>query len=112
METDMFSQVSSSLSVSGEYAPCSDPHYSILLLRNKSVTIDQLKAAILPISDDIYRLKGFIVANKDIYYIEYSASGWEVTLAPQSVQETSVSDIVNGEHRRKVVEHFQNLNLL
>jgi G3E family GTPase len=111
METDIFSQVSSSSSKSGEYAPCRDPHYSVLLFRNKSVTIDQLKAAILPISDDIYRLKGFIVANKDIYYIDYSVSGWEVTLAPQSVQETSVSVIVNGEHRRKVVEHFQNLNL-
>lgn len=112
METDIFRQVSSSSNKSGEYALCRDPHYSILLLRNKSVTIDQLKAAILPISDDIYRLKGFIVTNKDIYYIDYSVSGWEVTLAPQSVHETSVSVIVNGEHHRKVVEHFQNLNLL
>jgi len=82
------------------------------LLRNKSVTIDKLKTAINPVSDDIYRLKGFIVANNVIYYIDYSDSGWEVTHAPQSVHETSVSVIVNGEHRRKVVEHFRNLYLL
>ncbi|MBU0711677.1 hypothetical protein KJ762_11255 [bacterium] len=82
------------------------------MLRNKSVTIDKLKTAINPVSDDIYRLKGFIVANNDIYYIDYSDSGWEVTLAPQSVQETSVSVIINGENRKKVVEHFQSLNLV
>jgi len=112
MKTNILNQVPSSLNESGDYAPCRDPHYGILLLRNKSVTIDKLKAAIIPVSDDIYRLKGFIVTNNDIYYINYSASGWEVTLAPQSVQETSVSVIVNGEYREKVVEHFQNLNLL
>jgi len=110
--TDILTVMSKSADLSGEYAPCRDPNYSILLLHDKAVTIDQLKAAISPVANDIYRLKGFIVANNDIYYIDYSESGWEVTLAPQFVHETSVSVIVNGESRQKIVEHFENFNLL
>ena len=41
MKADILQNISSSSDVSGEYAKCSDPHYSILLLRNKSVTVDQ-----------------------------------------------------------------------
>ena len=112
IDSDILTIISKSTDLSGEYALCRDPHYCILLLRNKTVTVDQLKTAISPVADDIYRLKGFIATNNEFYYIDYSDSGWEVTLAPQSVHKTSISVIVNGENRKKIVEHFENLNLL
>lgn len=112
VNSDILSAISKSTDLSGEYTSCQDPHYSFLVLRNKTLTVDQLKAAISPVADDIYRLKGFIVTNNDIYYIDYSDSGWKVTPAPQSVHETSISVIVNGENRRKIVENFEKLNLL
>ncbi len=112
IDSDILTIISKSTDLSGEYALCRDPHYCILLLRNKTVTVDQLKTAISPVADDIYRLKGFIATNNEFYYIDYSDSGWELTPAPQSVHETSISVIVNGENHRKIVEHFENLNLL
>jgi len=108
VKTDILDCVSDSLKTTGEYAMCRDPRYSILLLQNNAMAIDQLKAAVQTVAADIYRLKGFIVTKGDIYYIDYSVSGWEVTFSQLPV----ISVIIKGENRKKVVEHFQNLNLL
>ncbi len=111
-DLDIFKPVEKPVETAGEFAPCADPHYTKLLIRNKNVSLEKLKQAVAPVADDIFRLKGFIEERDELYYVDYSASGWQTEKAPASVHNAGLSVIINGENRQKIVEHFREIGLL
>ena len=111
-ESTILDFVSTSTDLSGEYARCVDPHYSILILRNNPHSVEQLKSIIAPICDYVYRLKGFIKVANEFLHIDYSISGWKITPTPLTVKKPCISMIINGEKRKMIVDYLKDFELM
>lgn len=109
---NILSMISKSPDLTGEYAKCADPHYSTMILKNNIHSVKQIKSIIEPIAEDIYRLKGFLKTDTETYYLDYSASGWEISSPFTETDGSGISIIVNGANRKKVIDYLKDLELL
>ena len=63
----------------GELAPCSDPNFATFNVPlDRDLDLDRFRAALEAVKDDVYRIKGFVVAAGRRLYLDYSASGLRV----------------------------------
>jgi len=105
-------EVNQPQTLTGEFAPCRDPHFAKLVINHQTLTLERLQSAVSQIAKDIYRLKGFIFAGPELQYVDYSQSGWRTDSAPATVRRAEIAVIVNGENQPKVFDHFKRLGIL
>lgn len=83
----------------GEYALCADPHYTQTVLRSeKPLDWPRLKAAVLSLQNQLYRVKGFVLTPGGLLYVDYSHSGWREETIPShpGMQSTELALIAQG----------------
>lgn len=83
----------------GDYALCADPHYAQTVLRSeKPIDWPRLKAAIVSLQNQLYRVKGFVLTPGGLLYADYSPSGWREEPIPSHpvIHSTELAVIVQG----------------
>jgi G3E family GTPase len=69
----------------GQYARCLDPNFSVTTVRiTEAVDIDHLAAALEPLRNDVYRVKGFVPSAGGWRYIDLSSGGLTIQPAAPS----------------------------
>ncbi|MBP7886687.1 MAG: GTP-binding protein [Candidatus Marinimicrobia bacterium] len=96
----------------GEFAPCRDPRYATIILNSGDMNYEQLRQAITPVAEDVYRLKGYLFDSHQFLYVDYSPAGWQIEPASSIEQEPQIAIIINGVNQAKVIEHFKLCGLL
>jgi len=104
---DLLDSQHSRREATGTLADCSDPHFFRLHIPHPAATVEQLKSAVLPISDAIYRLKGFIQTEDDLVSVDFSGSGWQIEKAQAHIQYPELAVIYRPEDRDRIMARFR-----
>lgn len=63
----------------GEYAPCADPHYEQLSVTfSRPVDLAKLQAVLTRLSEQLYRVKGFVPMPDGAVYLDISTAGMSI----------------------------------
>lgn len=86
VDCDLF-HVGSNGPLMGELAPCVDPRYvQFAVPMPDEVDLDWLRQAVVPVADDIYRIKGYVRSAGTCFELDYSLAGWQFTETHDDVQ--------------------------
>ncbi|MFP4250802.1 MAG: CobW family GTP-binding protein [Armatimonadota bacterium] len=95
----------------GEYAPCADPNYARFSLAfDEPVNVDALAAELQALSDEIYRVKGFVPTEDGRMYLDMSAAGLSIEPTSDTATPPGLAIIARGEAPDGVRELVQRLS--
>jgi len=88
---DLFSPPAAERLLHGDYAKCKDPNYeSITIKIERAISLELIRAKILAVEDDLYRVKGYLKTDVGRVYAEYTKSGFTTTPAVDDDDNTIV----------------------
>jgi G3E family GTPase len=83
--------------LSGESAPCRDPHYESATIEfGHDVDLGRLRQDLLALGDELYRVKGFVRAGGRFHYLDYSQAGLAITPATGSGHAASLALVLTN----------------
>ncbi|MDD5764625.1 MAG: GTP-binding protein [Candidatus Marinimicrobia bacterium] len=105
-EIDLLNTEPSGRETAGTLENCSNPNFSRIYIPNPEISVEKLKSAVLPISDAIYRLKGFLQTDDCMVSVDFSGSGWQIEKAPKHIQNPGLAIIYRPEDQIKIQTIF------
>jgi len=72
------------IATAGEVAPCVDPNFvKFEVALSDDLDMERLRQAVAALSDEIYRIKGFVKTGGRRFRLDYSVSGWSLDELPE-----------------------------
>lgn len=89
----------------GEYAQCVDPNYARASVRLRvEVDIAKLEAAVQPLGDDLFRMKGFVRTPGGMRYVDYAAGALTTLEADGAARDTGLVFVARGAAQERLQE--------
>ncbi len=110
-DLDLFPAQPAPRELHGEYAKCRDPNYRSLTVTFKQNTdLESLKSAIMAHEEDLYRVKGFVPAGDNVYYLDYCKASLSVAPVRRCRGEPSLAVILKGQPAPETLTWLEGLS--
>ena len=97
-QVDVFGTQDVGGALHGEYALCRDPNYETRDVDIAcNIDLETFRERLAALADDFYRVKGFVPADGQIFYLDYSAAGLVLTPGAPPDKRTVLVFILRGD---------------